>query len=138
MVLTICTFPYKTKADQLAREMNDKVRNLNEIIRQIQQRSVLPVRLLDVANMIKHPLPDDASSHGIHFDKPRGLEWLIGVFQGHINMLETAQFSSGPPPKTYLLRSYTLIWPSGRKSRLERQFKERQDQTTGSHADGRR
>ena len=59
-------------ADQNAREMNDRVRNLNEIIRQIQQRSVLPVRLLDVSSMMEHSLPDDASSDGIHFDRPRG------------------------------------------------------------------
>ena len=79
-ILTICTVPYNMMADQNAREMNDRVRNLNEIIRQIQQRSVLPVRLLDVASIMEHSLPDDASSDGIHFDKPRGMEWLSGVF----------------------------------------------------------
>ena len=51
-------------ADQNAREMNERVSNLNEIIKQIQQRSVLPVRLLDVASMMKHSLSDDASSDG--------------------------------------------------------------------------
>ena len=91
------------KANQHASEVNDKVRSINEIIRQIQQRSVLPVRLLDVANMMEHSLPDDASLDDIHFDRPRGLEWLNGVFQRHINflesdMLETAQFTFGPPP----------------------------------------
>ena len=80
-----------------------KVRNINEIIRQIQQRSVLPVRLLDEADMMKRSFPDDASSDGNHFDRPKGLEWLNGVFQKHINMLEaalleTAQFTFGPPP----------------------------------------
>ena len=40
-ILTICTVPYILKVDQHAREMNDKVRNIKEIIRQIQQRSVL-------------------------------------------------------------------------------------------------
>ena len=34
-ILTICTVPYNMMADQNAREMNDRVRNLNEIIRQI-------------------------------------------------------------------------------------------------------
>ena len=34
--------------DQNAREMNDRVRNLDEIIRQIQQRSVLPVSSIDI------------------------------------------------------------------------------------------
>ena len=60
--LTICTIPYNNKADQHAREMNDKVRNVNEIIRQIHQRSVLPVRLLDFPDMMERSLPDDASS----------------------------------------------------------------------------
>ena len=75
-ILIICTIPYNMMADQNAREMNDRVRNLNEIIRQIQQRSVLPVKLLDVASMMEHSHRDDASSDGIHFDRPRGTKWL--------------------------------------------------------------
>ena len=91
------------KSDQHAMEMNEKVRNINEIIRQIQQRSVLPVRLLDDADMMERSFPDDVSSDGIHFDRPMGLEWLNGVFQRHINaldwdLLETALFTFGPPP----------------------------------------
>ena len=102
-ILTICTVTYKMKTNQHAREKNAKVRNTNEIIRQIQQRSVLPVRLLDVADMMECSLPDDASSDGIHFDKPWGVKWLNGVFQRHINiletdMLETAQFTFVTPP----------------------------------------
>ena len=57
--LTICTNPYNMKADQHAMEMNEKVRNLNEIIRQIHQRSVLPARLLDVADLIERSFPED-------------------------------------------------------------------------------
>ena len=87
--LTICTDLYNMKTDQRAMEMNEKVRNINEIIRQIQQRSVLPVSLLDVADMMEKSSPDDASSDGIHFDRPKGVEWLNGVFQKHINTLET-------------------------------------------------
>ena len=60
-ILTICTVPYNMKFDQHAREMNEKVRNINEVIRQIQQRSVLPVRLLDVADLMERSLPEDAS-----------------------------------------------------------------------------
>ena len=102
-IITICTVPYNMKADQHAREMNEKVRNINEITRQIQQRSVLPVRLLHVADMMERSLPDDASSDDFHFDRPRGIEWLNGVYQRQINvleldMLETAQFTFGPPP----------------------------------------
>ena len=34
-ILTICTVPYNMKADQHAMEMNEKVSNINEIIRQM-------------------------------------------------------------------------------------------------------
>ena len=102
-ILKVCTILYNMKADQLAMEMNTKVRNLNEIIRQIHQRSVLPVGLLDVAEQMElSAFPDDASSDGIHFDRPRGVEWLNDVFQRHISaleaeLLETAQVTFGPP-----------------------------------------
>ena len=103
-ILTVCTIPYNMKADQHAMEMNTKVRNLNEIIRQINRRSVLPVGLLDVAEQMElSAFPDDASSDGIHFDRPREVEWLNDVFQRHISaleaeLLETAQVTFGPPP----------------------------------------
>ena len=49
-------------------EMNTKVRNLNEIVRQIHQRSVLPIGLLDVAEQMEQSVfPDDAFSDGIHY-----------------------------------------------------------------------
>ena len=111
-ILTICTAPYNMMADQNAREMNG-MRNINEINRQIQQRSLLPMRVLDVARMMEDSLPEDAASDGIHFDRPRGTEWLNGVLQRHINFLEsvlveTGQFTFGPPPDISLLLS-----PSG-------------------------
>ena len=104
ILLTICTVPYNMMFDQHALEMNEKVRNLNKVIRDIHRKSVLPVRLLDVAErMEKEGFPEDTSSDGIHFDRPRGAEWLNDVFQEHINaleadLLETAQFTLGPPP----------------------------------------
>ena len=52
-ILTVCTIPYNMKDDQHAMEMNTKVRNLNEVIRQIHQRSVLPIGLLDVAKQVE-------------------------------------------------------------------------------------
>ena len=113
-ILTVCTVPYNMKADQYAMELNTKVRNLNEVIRQIYQRSVLPVGLLDVAEQMERAVfPDDASSDGIHFDRPRGVEWLNVVFQRHISaleaeLLETAQFTFGPPPNPPFLASRTL------------------------------
>ena len=73
-ILTICTVPYNMMNDQNRREMNERVRNNNEIIRQIQQRSVLPMRMRDVARMMEDSLPEDASSDGMHFDRPRGTE----------------------------------------------------------------
>ena len=105
-ILTVCTVPYNMKADQHAIEMNTKVRNLNKVISQIHQRSFLPIGLLDVAEQMERSVfPDDASSDGIHFDRPRGVEWLNDVFQRHISaleaeLLETAQFTFGPTPNS--------------------------------------
>ena len=113
-ILTVCTIPYNMKADQQVMEMNTKVRNLNDIIGQIHQRSVLPIGLLDIAEQMQRSVfPDDASSDGIHFDKPRGVEWLNDVFQRHISaleaeLLETAQFTFGPPPNPPFFNSRTL------------------------------
>ena len=112
-ILTICTTPYNMKADQHAMEMNEKVRNLNEIIRQLHQRSVLPVRLLDVADQMERSFPEDASSDGIHFDRTRGVEWLNNVFQRHIkaleaDLLETAQLTFGLPPNPPILATRPL------------------------------
>ena len=102
-ILTVCTIPYNMMADQHAMEMNEKVRVLNGIIKQIHQRSVLPIKLLDVADQMEQSFPEDASSDGIHFDRPRRVEWLNDVFQRHINeleadLLETARVTFGPPP----------------------------------------
>ena len=114
ILLTICTVPYNMMFDQHALEMNEKVRNLNKVIRDIHRKSVLPVRLLDVAErMEKEGFPEDTSSDGIHFDRPRGAEWLNDVFQEHINaleadLLETAQFTLGPPPNPPFLASRAL------------------------------
>ena len=43
-ILTICTIPYNMKADQHAMEMIEKVRNLNEIIRQADTSEECPSR----------------------------------------------------------------------------------------------
>ena len=89
--------------DQHAKSMNDRVRHINDIFRQVQMKSILPVRLLDFARMMEDSLPPSSSSDGIHFDKPKGVEWLNGVFQRNINnlesdLLETGQFTFDPPP----------------------------------------
>ena len=112
-ILTICTISYNMKADQHAMELNEKVRNRNKIIRQIQQRSFLPNRLLDVADLMERSFPEDASSDGIHFDRPRGVEWLNNVFQRPISaleadLLETAQFTIGPTPTPPFLATRPL------------------------------
>ena len=102
-VLIICTVPCNMMADQNAREMNERVRNINEIIRQIEHRIMIPIRVLDVARIMEDSLSENSSSDGILFGRPRGMEWLNGVFQRHINFLvsdlvETGQFTFGPPP----------------------------------------
>ena len=109
VVLTICTVPYNIKAHQHARDMNDKLHNLNELTRQIQQRSVLPVRLLGVTNSMKQSLPDDASSDDIHFDRP-GLgaaEWCLPKPHKHagVGHAGDSPVSLRPTPNTSLLRS---------------------------------
>ena len=114
ILLTVCTVPYNMMFDQHALEMNEKVRNLNKVIRDIHRKSLLPVRLLDVAErMEKEGFPEDTSNDGIHFDRPRGAEWLNDVFQEHKNtlesdLLETAQFTLGPPPNPPFLASRAL------------------------------
>ena len=112
-ILKVCTIPYNMKADQHAMEMNAKVRNLNEIIRQKHQRSVLPIGLLDVAEQMERSFVEDASSDGIHFDRPRGVECSNDVFQRHISaleadLLETAQFTLGSTPDPPFLVTRTL------------------------------
>ena len=112
-ILTVCTIPNNMKADKHSMEMNEKVRNLNKIIRQIHQRSVLPVRLLDVADQMERSFPEDASSDGIHFDRPRGVEWLNNVFQRHrsaleADLIETAQFTFVLPPNPPFLATRPL------------------------------
>ena len=72
--LTICTVPCNMMANQNAMSMNERIRHINEIIRQIQKRNLLPMKLLNVAKMMKDSLPQNASSDGIHFDGPRGKE----------------------------------------------------------------
>ena len=135
-ILMVCTIPYNMKADQHAMEMNTKVRNLNGVIRQIHQRSVLPVGLLDVADQMERTVfSDNASSDGIYFDKPRGVEWLKDVFQRHISaleaeLLETAQFTFGPPPNPPYLKNF--IQSPGR------QLEEQPDQITRCRTDGGR
>ena len=114
ILLTVCTVPYNMKFDLHALEMNEKVRNLNGVIREIHRKSVLPIRLLDVAERMEQAgFPEDTSNDGTHFDRPRGAEWLNDVFQGHINaleadLLETAQFTFGPPPNPPFLASRAL------------------------------
>ena len=93
--LNICNVPYNMMAGQSASELNERVRNINGIIRQIQQRSALPMRVLDVVRMMEDSLPEDAFSDDIHFDRPRGTEWLHGVFQRHINFLESDLLERG-------------------------------------------
>ena len=90
-ILTICTVPYNMMADQNAKETNERVRNINEIIRQIQQRSVLPMRVLDLARMMEdsltvHTVVIAQKAHEAHFSRAKTLETadLTGVPQRSI------------------------------------------------------
>ena len=101
-VLTICTVPYNMLADQNGMSIDERVRHINVSIRQTQKRSVDPMMQLDVARMMEDSLPQNASSDGIRFDRPRGTEWLSGVFQRHLKLLESdlveaGQFTFGTP-----------------------------------------
>ena len=133
ILLTVCTIPYNMMFDQHALEMNEKVRNLNKVIRDIHRKSVLTVRLLHVAErMEKKGFPEDTSNDGSHFDRPRGAEWLNDVFQEHINtleadLLETAQFTLGPPPNPPFLASRALSGRLG--TRVDTRDSSRSNQT---------
>ena len=69
--------------------MNERVRNLNGIIHEIQRRSFLPLRSLDIAHMMEDSLLGGCSSNGIRFDRPKGVERLNNVFQNYINSVES-------------------------------------------------
>ena len=63
------------------------------------------MRLLDSSRMIEDSLSHYTSSDAIHFDKLKGTEWLNGIFERHINniesdLVETGQFTFGQPPIT--------------------------------------
>ena len=55
-ILTVCTVPYNMGADQYAAEMNTKVRGLNEAIKKVHQRSVLPLGYWTWLNKWSYPL----------------------------------------------------------------------------------
>ena len=66
-----------------------------------------------MADKLERSLQDDASSNGLNFDRPRGMEWLNSVFQRHINileldLLEMAQFTFGPSPIPPFIATRTL------------------------------
>ena len=85
------------------------MRQINDVIREIEEKSLLPLTLLDV----------------IHFDRPKGLEWLNNVFQRHIislesDLLEAGHFTFGPPPRPPSLRPGQWKTGYGKVSILEK------------------
>ena len=72
-MLTICTVPFNMMQGQNVMNMNERMHHFFDIIREQQKKSILPLRLLDVACMMEISLPNGSSSDGIHFDKPRVL-----------------------------------------------------------------
>ena len=81
-ILTICTVPYNMKFDQHAMRMNEKVGAKYQ--RRNQADSAKKRAPRDVAGCGRSDgtLPSAASSDGIHFDTPKGTEWMIGVLKG--------------------------------------------------------
>ena len=71
--------------------MNVRVRHINEIIRQVQNRSLLPVKLLNVTRMMEDFLSQNSSSDDIHFDKPQDLWRLPSSPLVHPRHLPTSQ-----------------------------------------------
>ena len=74
--------------------------------------------------MMEDSLLENSSSDGIHFDKPRGTEWLNGVFPRHINFLEsdlveTGQFTFGLPPIPSFSQPGPWLIAWGERSTLE-------------------
>ena len=65
--------------------MNEKLRQINEVILEIQRNSILPLRLLDGPRMMENYLPGRYFSNAIHVYRLKGLEWLNKVFQKHID-----------------------------------------------------
>ena len=75
-ILTIFTIPYSLMQDEIGMNLNERLRQINAVTREIQMNSILPLKLLDVAHMIEDSLPDGCSPDGIHFDRPKGVKWL--------------------------------------------------------------
>ena len=89
-------------ADQNGMSMNERLRPINEIIRQIQKRSVLPMRLLDVARTMEDSLPHNTSSVGIKFD--------INILESDLVEAERLTFGSLPRPSFFRLGQSLIAW----------------------------
>ena len=81
------------------------MRHINDVIREDQEKSIVPLRLLDVECMMENSLPGGCSTDSTHFDRPKRVEWLNKFFQKHKNnlesdLLEAGQFTLGPSPRT--------------------------------------
>ena len=103
-VLTILTVPYNMRQDENSMNMNERVRHIIDILREAQNKSILPLRLLDVAWMMENSSSNGFSSNDIHFDRPKGVEWLNCVFERHIksldsDLLKAGHFTFGPHPR---------------------------------------
>ena len=70
-ILRVCTVPYNLMQDENAMMMNERVRPNNDVKREAREKSILSLRLLDVAWMMENSLPGGCSSDGIHFDRPK-------------------------------------------------------------------
>ena len=60
--------------DENGMNINESVRQINGVIREVQMNSIITLKLIDVAQMMEESLPDGCSSDGIHFVRPKGME----------------------------------------------------------------
>ena len=132
--IRICIVPFNKKNDENSKNLNERVRHINGVIREIRRPIILPLRFLDKANELKGSLLEVCSSHGINFDHPKGSAWPDKIFQQHldrlkIDLVEGGRFTSGPPPDTPFYRTRSLETLRGAK-RLQIQLLEQQEQTS--------
>ena len=83
-ILMICMMSYNMMPDAKGLSMNERVRLINGVLREIQRSSFLPLRLLDVPHVMEDSLPGECFSDDIQLDRPKGWKWLNSVFQRHI------------------------------------------------------
>ena len=74
--------PYNMQYKDNGLNLNERVRCIKSAMLEIQLTSIRLLRLLDMAQMMEDSVPDEFSTDGIHFDRPRPLKGRIKSFNG--------------------------------------------------------